>query len=160
MVEHTSVLKTVFLVPTAVGSYNGTCPQHARSRTHKEKHRSWPSQREKLQARRLYHGYLAFERCCGTSKTAERRKNRGGGNVLGVCIVLVGSSSSESNPAITCHFLRILNAQNTHHGARPGPILIGEKRQSPRLIAPTLCKDKQVKVSCGANQSGGVPGML
>ena len=46
---------------------------HARSRTHTQKHRSWLSQRGKLEARLLYRGYLAFDGCCGVSITAAER---------------------------------------------------------------------------------------
>ena len=43
---------------------------HARSRTHTQKHRSWLSQREMLEARLLYCGCLAFDDFCCKSKTA------------------------------------------------------------------------------------------
>ena len=63
------LLFRLFLVPTAVGSYNDT-HTHARSRTRTRKHRS---QKEKLEARLLCRGCLAFDSCCGTSKTAAER---------------------------------------------------------------------------------------
>ena len=52
----------------------------ARSRTHTRKHRSRLSQRERLEARLLYRGCLAF----GTSKTAPGREVEKGQRAGGV----------------------------------------------------------------------------
>ena len=39
---------------------------HARSRTHTQRHRSWRSRREKIEARLLCPGCLAVDSCCNT----------------------------------------------------------------------------------------------
>ena len=65
MVNGTSVLDTVFLVPTPAGPYNNT---HAHSRTHTQMQRSRLLKREKLAARLMYRGHLSFDGCCGTLK--------------------------------------------------------------------------------------------
>ena len=72
----------VFLVPAGVRSYHDT-RTHTHAHEPTQKHRSWLSQREKREARLLYRGCLAFDGCCGTSKTAAEKevKNEGKKNV-------------------------------------------------------------------------------
>ena len=100
----TSVHETaVFPVPTAVGSYIDN------TGTHKSRHAEVPfvavaeGMRE---ARLLYRSCLAFDGCCGTSKTAaETGENEK--MTWGVCMGLVGSSWSDSDPVINCQISRL-----------------------------------------------------
>ena len=73
----------------------------------------------------MYHDYLAYDGYCGTSKTAagrdEKKKERRhvwGLHGPGWLYDLAGKQSHDYLPDFAT-----LNAQNTRHGARPGPKL-------------------------------------
>ena len=57
-----------------------------RSRTRTQKHRLWLSRRERVEARLLYRGCLAFDSCCRYFRTSsrERRKNEKNDIFLGL----------------------------------------------------------------------------
>ena len=93
---------------------------HARSRTHTQKNRSRLSPRGKLEARLLYRGCLAFDGCCGTSKTAVERGEKLKIAFWGVAWAWLALASRKAISWLIAR-LRDLNAQSTRHGARPGP---------------------------------------
>ena len=67
--------------------------------------------------------YVAFDSCCGSSKTAAERGENRKNDVLAGCTGLVASSWSESDPRGYLPDFATLSAQSTRHGSRPGPTL-------------------------------------
>ena len=48
--------------------------RHRSSLTHTQKQRSWLLQREKLEVRLFYRGWLSFDSCCGPKKNNSRER--------------------------------------------------------------------------------------